>query len=241
MCGDLLPRVTGEMMSQLTSNVCFCGAASPSVRRSAALERACLEARMRTRMGGGPEALVLYYNANVPVHPAGELRGAYAVTNLTVCNGGCLQTEDVLGALAHGFSRVFLELSPDIRLIHRQLNLVEDIAACSGLDGTVALFHSENALAVLLEEPVTDETTRALPQEPQDRTEANAGYVTISEGCTLCQHCIWSCPSDAIYLGEQGDTLEIRDRHCTGCGLCASACPERVLAILPLPAAQRSA
>ncbi|MDF9302921.1 4Fe-4S binding protein [Tritonibacter mobilis] len=230
-------------MSQLTSELCFCGAASPNVRRSAVLERVCLKAHLRARIGGAAEALVLYYAASVPAHVNGDLRGSYAVTNLRVCPSGCLSTEDVLGALAHGFSRVFIELSPDIRLIHRQLDLVEDIAACAGLDGTVALFHSENALSVLLDDPIKDDADAAIPPEPRAETEAPsvAGYVSLTDGCTLCQHCVWSCPTDAMHLGDAGNTLEIRDQACTGCGLCASACPERVLSILPVATALCSA
>jgi ferredoxin len=68
-----------------------------------------------------------------------------------------------------------------------------------------------------------------------------AGYVSLTDGCTLCQHCVWSCPTDAMHLGDAGNTLEIRDQACTGCGLCASACPERVLSILPAATALCSA
>ncbi|WP_255731244.1 4Fe-4S dicluster domain-containing protein [Phaeobacter sp. B1627] len=39
--------------------------------------------------------------------------------------------------------------------------------------------------------------------------------------------------------GRGGATLEIQDALCTGCGMCASACPEKVLAIQPLAPVRR--
>jgi len=197
-------------------------------------------------MGAGPQALVLYFNVPFPGHPPVFRRGSYLVANLSACDRGCLSTEDILGALAHGFQRVFLELSPDIRLINHQLQLVEDVAACPGLDGTVALFHSENALRILLEGSWQEDAEVAVPVAAAAPVGAPAvpeamGCVSIRDGCTLCGRCDWACPTGAIHLGEGGATLEIRDSQCTGCGLCASACPERVLSIQPLAPLQRRA
>ncbi|PRZ45898.1 4Fe-4S dicluster domain-containing protein [Tritonibacter scottomollicae] len=231
-------------MSHLTSSLCFCGAAtSAGDRRSASLERACLEARLSSQMGGGAQALVLYFNVPMPRHPPNLRRGAYAVTNVSVCTRACLSSEDVLDALAHGFQKVFLELSPDIRLIHHQLKLVEDLAACPGLKGAVALFHSDSALGSLLEDvdAIAGHIGPSNPGLAPAAAPEAQGCVSITQGCTLCGQCEWACPTGAIHLGEEGQTLEIRDNQCTGCGLCASACPERVLAIQPLAPVRRRA
>lgn len=230
-------RYWGDRMSQFTSCLCFCGAAeSLEARRSSTLERACLEARLRVQMGSGPQALVLYFNVPTPKHPPLFLIGQFTVAALTVCNNRCLDARDLLFILSHGFSRVLLQLSPDIRLIRHQMDLVEAIARCPGQDGKAALFHSDSALWTLLEcgeEAPLRDAAPSLASLEGEQPQAE-GCVTITAGCTLCGQCGWACPTGAIHLGESGSTLEINDSLCSGCGMCASACPEQVLAIQAL-------
>ncbi len=257
----LPPRdLWGDRMSQLTSFLCFCGAAVPGLdRRSATAERVCLEARLRRQLGGGPQALVVYFNLPTPNHRPFATIGAYSVISVVGCCRRCLGVSDLLNFFSYGFSRVFLELSPDIGLIRYQMDIVEAVAEDPMQAGRVALFHSETALRTLLEEdapsgpggplagalqalsPSAD--TLAAPTEPTPavtRPEAQA-CVSLSEGCTLCGQCGWACPTGAIHLGEAGRTLEINDSLCSGCGMCASACPEQVLAIQTLAPLRRQA
>ncbi|MCG7628483.1 4Fe-4S binding protein [Epibacterium sp. MM17-32] len=202
---------------------------------------------MRQQMGDGPQALVLYFNLPLTEQPPLYRLGRYTVSHLSTCNRCCLNTEDLLGMLAHGFQRVFVELSPDIRVIHHQIRLVEEVAACPGLNGSVVLFHSDSALRALLEEgdarpsELGGGALLQLGQASRRNRGAAQGCVTISGGCTLCGQCAWACPTGAIHLGSDGASLEIRDSQCSGCGLCASACPEQVLAIQPLAPVRRRA
>ena len=139
-------------MSRVTSCICFCGAAvSRDDRRSSLFERACLEARLRLQLGDGPQALVLHFNAPLPQSPPLVRLGAYTVARRLACNAQCLLAEDLLALLRQGFDRIFLELSPDIRLIRHQIDLVEQIALGPGTEGKVALFHSEAGLRALLD------------------------------------------------------------------------------------------
>ncbi len=139
-------------MSRVTSCICFCGAAvSRDDRRSSLFERACLEARLRLQLGDGPQALVLHFNAPLPQSPPLVRFGAYTVARRLACNAQCLLAEDLLALLSQGFDRIFLELSPDIRLIRHQIDLVEQIARSPGTEGQVALFHSEAGLRALLD------------------------------------------------------------------------------------------
>ncbi|KUP93501.1 4Fe-4S dicluster domain-containing protein [Tritonibacter horizontis] len=257
-------------MSQLTSTLCFCGAAqTQQERRSTLLERACLEARLRRKFAGsGPQVLVLYYNLSVPYPAPLVAVGSYMVANLRACNRACLSRDDILFALGHGFQRVFVELTPDIQLIEHQMRLVAQVTACAGQGGAIALFHSGASLGAMLAEGGGDGAARASggsergtsaqgakprseprrnprrdpwPEHQPQPGSVAGGCVSVAPGCTLCGQCSWACPAGAIRLGDGGATLEINDRLCSGCGMCVAACPEALLSLQPQMALQRPA
>jgi ferredoxin len=56
-------------------------------------------------------------------------------------------------------------------------------------------------------------------------------------GCTLCRTCVNVCPTHAFRFDETPPALALRAVSCVNCGLCATACPESVIALrheLPL-------
>jgi len=52
--------------------------------------------------------------------------------------------------------------------------------------------------------------------------------------CKMCNPapCIESCPNNALVRGENG-IIRVIDTKCTGCGLCAKACPYGAIRLSP--------
>lgn len=192
--------------------------------------------------------------------------GAYGVTVLTACPQICLTRDALLRALSSGYDRIFLELSPQVSLIRRQLDLVAALTGWEGFGGAVALFHSRDALRTLLEAQeehtagegiaaaavvqsyraaaVIAEADRAdevlhPPTNMQGGVDFSAQpeRIIAGAGCTLCGACSGVCPSAAIRVVAEGSALEIQDDSCTRCAACISACPENVLSLAPQPVA----
>jgi Na+-translocating ferredoxin:NAD+ oxidoreductase subunit B len=58
------------------------------------------------------------------------------------------------------------------------------------------------------------------------------GFKSCSYGCLGFGNCVKACLFDAIKMGSHG--LPVVDpEKCTGCGLCASACPRFIIQMLP--------
>jgi len=58
------------------------------------------------------------------------------------------------------------------------------------------------------------------------------GFKVCSYGCLGLGNCVSVCMFDAIKMGEHG--LPVVDMEkCTGCGLCANACPRSIIKMLP--------
>lgn len=51
-----------------------------------------------------------------------------------------------------------------------------------------------------------------------------------SNACTGCGACVERCPTDAIFLHEDG-YAERHERECIGCGVCARFCPEEAISL----------
>ncbi|WP_404297549.1 4Fe-4S binding protein [Halomonas sp.] len=62
---------------------------------------------------------------------------------------------------------------------------------------------------------------------------AYGGLVVDTQRCTLCMACVASCPTSALAAGEESPELSFREADCVQCGLCADACPEDAIALLP--------
>jgi ferredoxin len=57
--------------------------------------------------------------------------------------------------------------------------------------------------------------------------------VVDDRGCTLCRACAMVCPTHAFAFDEDDQVLRFKQIACVNCGLCASACPERVITLRP--------
>lgn len=54
-----------------------------------------------------------------------------------------------------------------------------------------------------------------------------------AEGCTLCLACTMVCPTGAFSANPDRPQLSFLEDSCVQCGLCATTCPERVIALEP--------
>jgi ferredoxin len=54
-----------------------------------------------------------------------------------------------------------------------------------------------------------------------------------TSGCTLCLACTTVCPTGALSANPDAPELRFLEDACVQCGLCASTCPERVIALEP--------
>lgn len=53
------------------------------------------------------------------------------------------------------------------------------------------------------------------------------------EGCTLCLSCVSACPTGALSDDPEQPMLRFAEDACVQCGLCATTCPEKVIALKP--------
>jgi ferredoxin len=53
------------------------------------------------------------------------------------------------------------------------------------------------------------------------------------DACTLCMSCVGVCPAAALADGEDLPQLKFVEGNCVQCGLCATACPEDAIRLLP--------
>ena len=60
--------------------------------------------------------------------------------------------------------------------------------------------------------------------------------VHLIRTCHQCRNapCAASCPQEAIYLVEEADYWAVDEDLCTGCGVCAEACPFDAIIIHPV-------
>ncbi|MGV6805839.1 MAG: 4Fe-4S dicluster domain-containing protein [Ruegeria sp.] len=163
---------------------------------------------------------------------------------------------EILAALAHGFARVDILLSPTTErdAFERELPLVQAIAGMS----TIALIDETDpdALADLLytqdvpqplDQPVLPlgnrrQITRLAAQalrpdasQPLPLPEhAPYGAVAVDTGaCTLCLSCVSLCPSGALIDNPDMPQLNFQQDACLQCGLCKTICPESAITLVP--------
>lgn len=58
------------------------------------------------------------------------------------------------------------------------------------------------------------------------------GTKTCAYGCVGLGSCVKACPFGAMYVGEGGLPVVIREK-CTGCGICVKTCPRKVIGLAP--------
>lgn len=60
------------------------------------------------------------------------------------------------------------------------------------------------------------------------------GAVAVdTDACTLCMSCVSVCPTPALAGGKDQPQLSFREADCVQCGLCAEACPETAISLVP--------
>ncbi|WP_280545819.1 MULTISPECIES: 4Fe-4S binding protein [unclassified Halomonas] len=62
---------------------------------------------------------------------------------------------------------------------------------------------------------------------------AYGGLAVDGEACTLCLSCVSNCPTPALAAGDDRPLLSLREADCVQCGLCAEACPEDAITLVP--------
>lgn len=70
----------------------------------------------------------------------------------------------------------------------------------------------------------------------QDCTAANlvqGGPKGCKYGCIGFGTCVRSCPFDAMTISEEGLAV-VNLKKCTGCGVCETVCPKKVIQMLPI-------
>ena len=170
---------------------------------------------------------------------------------------------EAMVALASGFSRIELLLSPDSErdILEREAALVSALAAGVGLEGgrigmidqsdpdaLSEVLHAGRApahpatsvLAMGRRRDVTRLAARALagdrlPEAPVP-LPAGAPYGTIvlnHDACTLCLSCAGLCPSGAILDHPDRPEMRFKEDACLQCGICVSICPENALSLQP--------
>ncbi|TDO13813.1 MULTISPECIES: 4Fe-4S binding protein [Halomonas] len=62
---------------------------------------------------------------------------------------------------------------------------------------------------------------------------AYGGLAVDADACTLCLSCVSNCPTPALAAGDDRPLLSFREADCVQCGLCAEACPEDAITLVP--------
>ena len=74
------------------------------------------------------------------------------------------------------------------------------------------------------------------PAAERQPVPSGAPYGTLdvdSDACTLCMACVSNCPTPALKAGGDRPALSFLEADCVQCGLCADACPENAITLVP--------
>ncbi|CUH48141.1 4Fe-4S binding protein [Ruegeria atlantica] len=226
---------------------------------SALLSRMHILARTYRRAGGvAPRLLVHNANGAEMIRLAARFgRGLPADViplELSVISG--FGHAEMLAALAHGFARVDVLLSPTTErdALDRELALAQAIAGANALgllDEADPDALSDVLYAQDVPQPLADpvlplgnrrQIARLAAQALNPNAEAplplaeNAPYGAIAvntDACTLCLSCVSLCPSGALIDNPDKPQLNFQQDACLQCGLCKGICPEDAIALVP--------
>ncbi|MGM0985073.1 MAG: 4Fe-4S dicluster domain-containing protein [Pseudomonadota bacterium] len=138
------------------------------------------------------------------------------------------QAHALLSALGHSPSRITRVMAGDQAArdaLPRETPLNGDSLVFTDSDKRARL---DSVLAHLERLGDTNGERHAMP--------AGAAYGGLSvdgEACTLCFSCVSNCPTPALATGNDQPLLSFREADCVQCGLCAEACPEDAITLVP--------
>jgi ferredoxin len=152
------------------------------------------------------------------------LVGAGSVTAVSCSDGGCPLDLGKHSQLAMDFARQALVAAGlDAELILAEVGVdpvVEPVARLEFQDPFTRAGDVEVMLAL-----------DSLGEDPLSITNSGSslGVVVIdAEACTLCAQCAQTCPTNAIAVAYEGETVSLSfdAASCTNCNQCTIACPE---------------
>jgi len=218
----------------------------------------CQTALKRRKTAAQTQILILHDTmGEMAVSQAEDADCTARVHTVEVCALDRIGHVDVLLALAMGFDHVLLQklVAPDTMAIQHQET---EMVRAMGGNGRLDLFGSVHRLAEILqalpeitgswrhETAVVVASRRAtaracaavlLPTALAPvPLPADAPYGTVqldASACTMCQSCVWLCPTDALSISEQKSELLFVESSCIQCGMCRSICPEDALQLKP--------
>lgn len=218
----------------------------------------CKMALQRRQRDPQTQILILHNAAALAgVSQAAGIGSAANVQAVEICSLDRIGHVDILLALAMGFDRVVLQqLSASDRAATQQQEI--ELAGAMGGKGRFDLFATSSGLQqVLAAVPETSghwslahpgvaasrrDSARAcasvlLPVAHQPLklpVDAPYGAVQVNaSACTMCQRCVWLCPTDALAIDEYKSELFFVESSCIQCGMCQSICPENALQLVP--------
>ncbi len=226
---------------------------------SAVLSRMHILARTFRRAGGVAPRLLVHdaHRAQVIRMAARFGRGLPADViplELNVVSG--FGHAEMLAALAHGFARADILISPKTErdALDRELELARAIAVQDALslidetdpDALADLLYAQNVPQPLAD-PVLPlgnrrQIARLAAQALNPEVEvplalpegAPYGAIAVNtDTCTLCLSCVSLCPSGALIDNPDKPQLNFQQDACLQCGICRTICPEQAITLVP--------
>ncbi|MBT8153177.1 4Fe-4S binding protein [Epibacterium ulvae] len=162
---------------------------------------------------------------------------------------------EILAALAAGFAKVDILLSPSVERDVQQREL--DLATAISGPNTASLLDLSDPDALSDElfaattpaaiktpirpigtrRQITRQAAKALAPNTEHLPLPDAapyGAVLVdTDACTLCLSCVSLCPSGALGDNEDKPQLRFQEDACLQCGICANTCPEQAITYEP--------
>jgi len=212
----------------------------------------------RRRRGPQTQVLILHNaGAQLDFGQAGWVGNAANVHAVEICALERIGHVDLLLALAMGFDRIVLQQLSAPERAELQQQEIELTRAMGGKDQLDLFASSSGFQQILAAVPETSgHWSRAHPGIAENRRACaracasvllpvahqplnlpvDAPYGTVqlnASACTMCQSCVWLCPTDALAIDDHKNELVFVESSCIQCGMCQSICPENALQLVP--------